>query len=110
MVWHRQRRKPSEIRFQIRNRMQEPAITKHVDMFRDGGLLHPIAYLKAYFGRLPALSMPYHPPVFPAVEALFYAALGIRPATPRIAVAFTVFGSVLSLYYVVLKTQRSVTV
>src|SRR3982751_3988856 len=40
------------------------------DMVREGKVLHAIGYLREYFGHLPSLSMPYHPPLFPAVEAL----------------------------------------
>src|SRR5262249_44256405 len=41
------------------------------DMVRTGHLAHPFQYAKDYYGRLPATSMPYHPPFFPAIEAVF---------------------------------------
>src|SRR5436190_6942928 len=44
-----------------------------LDIVREGGLSRPVAWLRDYFVHFPALSMPYHPPLFPAVEALFYA-------------------------------------
>ena len=58
-----------------------------LDIVREGGLSRPVAWLRDYFAHYPALSMPYHPPLFPAVEALFYAAFGVSPVSARLAVA-----------------------
>src|SRR5258706_10530435 len=53
------------------------------DLVRTGHILHPIDYAKVYYSRLPSLSMPFHPPVFPAVEAIFFAAFGVNLLTAR---------------------------
>src|SRR5215475_2141699 len=60
------------------------------DWIRTGNLLHPIAYGKAYYNRLPALSIPFHPPMFPAMEAVFFALFGVNLFTARLTVAFCV--------------------
>src|SRR5579862_9835579 len=56
------------------------------DLVRTGHLLRPIEYAKNYYGRLPALSMPFHPPVFPAIEAVFYAVFGVNLVAAQLAV------------------------
>jgi len=68
------------------------------DIMREGGLSRPVAWMRDYFLHLPALSMPYHPPLFPAVEALFYAAFGVSPVSARLAVAGFVAGAVLLFF------------
>ncbi|HYO83015.1 MAG TPA: glycosyltransferase family 39 protein, partial [Bryobacteraceae bacterium] len=77
------------------------------DMVRDGQLLRPRQYLQKYFARLPALSMPYHPPLFPVFEALVFAVFGVSPFAARLAVACCVFASSILLFYLVLRTYRS---
>ena len=69
-----------------------------LDIVREGGLSRPVAWLRDYFVHFPALSMPYHPPLFPAVEALFYAAFGVNPVSARLAVAGFVAGAVLLFF------------
>ncbi|HLH44922.1 MAG TPA: glycosyltransferase family 39 protein [Bryobacteraceae bacterium] len=68
------------------------------DLFRSGHLSHPVEYAEQYYGHLPALSMPYHPPLFPALEALFFALFGVKLFTARLAVAAAVGASAALLY------------
>jgi hypothetical protein len=77
------------------------------DLIRDGALLHPIEYGKTYYGKLPALSMPYHPPLFPAMEALFFAIFGVGVTTARVLVALTTGLSAYLFYRLVLLTHGS---
>ena len=77
------------------------------DYLRSGQIAHPIAYGKEYYGRLPALSMPYHPPLFPAIEALFYFVFGVNLLAARLAVALAVGASALLLYRLVEATHHS---
>ena len=77
------------------------------DMVRGGHIMHPIEYAQQYYGHLPALSMPYHPPMFPAIEALFFALLGVKLVAARAAVAISVGISVLLLYRLVETTLQS---
>jgi len=77
------------------------------DMIRGGHIAHPVEYAKQYYGHLPALSMPFHPPLFPAIEALFFAVFGVTPLAARGAVAVTVGICVLLLYRLVQTTLRS---
>src|SRR4029077_11664838 len=77
------------------------------DMIRGGHIMHPIEYAKQYYGHLPALSMPYHPPLFPAIEALSFALFGVKLLTARLAVAVSVGICALVLYWLVQSTLAS---
>ncbi len=61
------------------------------DLVRDGAMHSPITYTQRYFARYPAVSMPYHPPGFPAFTAVLYRLFGISHLTARAAVAVSVF-------------------
>jgi 4-amino-4-deoxy-L-arabinose transferase-like glycosyltransferase len=60
------------------------------DLVRTGHIRHPGDYGMYYYGHLPALSMPYHPPVFPLIESVFFALFGVKLLTARLAVAISV--------------------
>lgn len=60
------------------------------DMLRDHAYTNPIQYGKSYYSRLPALSLPYHPPMFPAIEAVFFGLFGLNLFAARLAVALAV--------------------
>ncbi len=92
---------------QARHAMNGAAIH---DMVRDGGFTSPAAYLKEYFTRYPAISMPYHPPLFPAVEAIFFAAFGVSQVTARATVAVFVAGVSALLVMLVYSTHGSLRV
>jgi hypothetical protein len=74
------------------------------DLVRTGRLAHPIEYAKVYYSHLPSLSMPFHPPLFPAIEALFFAVFGVNLLAARFAVAVAVAISVILLYRLTLAT------
>jgi 4-amino-4-deoxy-L-arabinose transferase-like glycosyltransferase len=75
------------------------------DLLRTGHISHPIDYAEEYYGHLPALSMPYHPPLFPAVEAVFYALFGVKLFTARLAIAISVAICTLLFYRLVERTM-----
>jgi 4-amino-4-deoxy-L-arabinose transferase-like glycosyltransferase len=77
------------------------------DMVRGGHLGHPLEYSRQYYSHLPALSMPYHPPLFPAMESLFYAAFGVNLLGARLAVATSAGLCSLLLYKLVHATLDS---
>jgi hypothetical protein len=77
------------------------------DLVRDGGLRHPMRYARVYYSRLPALSLPYHPPVFPAVEALAFSLVGVHALAARAVVALAAAAAALLLYRLVLTTHAS---
>jgi 4-amino-4-deoxy-L-arabinose transferase-like glycosyltransferase len=81
-----------------------------LDMVREGGMREPVRYLEHYFAHSPVLSMPYHPPLFPAMEAMFLAVFGVHTASSRLAVATTVFAAVLLLIRVLVQAGLSATV
>ena len=62
------------------------------DMVRTGNFAHPIAYAEHYRSRFPAISIPYHPPLFPVIESLFYATFGVNYSTARLVVALAAGG------------------
>jgi hypothetical protein len=77
------------------------------DLIVSGQAAHPVEYGKAYYGRLPALSLPYHPPLFPALEALFFFAFGVSLWSARLAVALAAGVCVVLLYRLVRSTHGS---
>src|SRR5215469_9091202 len=78
-----------------------------LDMVRQHQVAHPVQYGYWYYSRLPALSLPYHPPIFPAFEALVYGVIGVNTLAARIAIAVATFAAVLLLYRVILRTHNS---
>jgi hypothetical protein len=79
-------------------------------MVRDGEHARPVEYARRYYSRFPAISLPYHPPLFPAMEAVAFSLFGVSHETARIVVALTVFLSALLFYHLVLKSHGSRTV
>jgi len=77
------------------------------DSVASGNLSRLVAYGREYYGRYPALSLPYHPPLFPALEALFFGFLGVNFVAARALVTLSVVISVLLLYSLILKTIGS---
>jgi 4-amino-4-deoxy-L-arabinose transferase-like glycosyltransferase len=78
-----------------------------LDMVRHGELAHPLKFGYWYYSRLPALSLPYHPPLFPAFEAFVYALVGVNSFGARIAVALAAAAAVLLLFRLVRKSHDS---
>jgi hypothetical protein len=77
------------------------------DLVKNGDLKHPIQYGKLYYSRLPGVSLPYHPPLFPAIEAALFLVFGVKLAVARVAVAAGAGIAVLLLYRLVLATHGS---
>ncbi len=77
------------------------------DLVRTGHLRHLIAYGKEYYAHFPVLSLPYHPPVFPAIESLFFAVFGVNLLAARLAVALAVGVCAVLLYRLIQVTLVS---
>jgi 4-amino-4-deoxy-L-arabinose transferase-like glycosyltransferase len=77
------------------------------DWLLSGKLGTPIEYARYYYSRLPALSMPYHPPLFPALESLFFFGFGVNVLAARLAVALATGLSAVLLYRLVMATHSS---
>src|SRR5579871_4730124 len=77
------------------------------DMIRTGHIFHPVQYAIYYYGHFPAITLPYHPPLFPAIEAVFYAIFGVSVFTGRLAVAVAVGMCCILLYRLVCKTHNN---
>lgn len=77
------------------------------DMARHGELAHPVKYGYWYYSRLPALSLPYHPPVFPAFEALIFSVVGVSSFAARLSVAIATAAAVFLLFRLVRTSHGS---
>jgi hypothetical protein len=77
------------------------------DLVREGGLRAPLQYGLAYYSRLPAVSLPYHPPLFPGIEALSFVAFGVQAISARVLVALAGAVSAYLLYGLVRRTHGS---
>ncbi len=64
-------------------------------------------FAKAYYVHLPALSLPYHPPLFPFFEAIFFLIFGVNVLAARLAIALAVALSAMGLFRLVIKTHAS---
>jgi hypothetical protein len=76
-------------------------------MFRHWKIAHPVEYGYWYYSRLPALSLPYHPPLFPAFEALIYSIFGVTLFSARFAVAIATAVAVLLMMRLLRKSHGS---
>jgi len=78
------------------------------DFVRTGEFTHPMSFAKQFYGRFPAITIPYHPPVFAAIQALFYAAIGVNFFAARLSVATAAGVCALLLYRLVKHSHQSV--
>jgi 4-amino-4-deoxy-L-arabinose transferase-like glycosyltransferase len=78
-----------------------------LDLVRHGQLFSPVHYAHWYYARYPAISIPYHPPGFPLVEAIFFALGGVNILSARLAVAVAVGMAAVLLYRLVKATHGS---
>jgi Dolichyl-phosphate-mannose-protein mannosyltransferase len=79
-----------------------------LDLSRFSKLLDPMTFASWYYSRLPAISLPYHPPLFPAIEAIFFSAFGVNLVAARFVVALTVAGSVILAWNLISRSYDSV--
>jgi cellulose synthase (UDP-forming) len=77
------------------------------DLVRTGHIFEPFQFAFRYFAHFPALSMPYHPPLFPLFEAVLYAVFGVKFTVARLAVAISVSVSAFLFYRLVLDQNGS---
>jgi predicted membrane-bound mannosyltransferase len=67
----------------------------------------PIEFGRLYYSHYPATSLPFHPPLFPAIEALFFSIFGVNVFTARLTVALAVAVSVVLFHRLVRATHDS---
>jgi 4-amino-4-deoxy-L-arabinose transferase-like glycosyltransferase len=77
------------------------------DAIATGNLHRIVDYGREYYSRMPALSMPYHPPMVPVLEALMYSLLGVNLFAARLLVAVSVGASVVLFYRLIVRTLHS---
>jgi 4-amino-4-deoxy-L-arabinose transferase-like glycosyltransferase len=80
------------------------------DFLVRGNFTDALPFARAYYAHFPALSMPYHPPLFPFIEALFFFVFGVNAVSARLAVAVAVGLSAILLFRLVKKTEGATTV
>jgi 4-amino-4-deoxy-L-arabinose transferase-like glycosyltransferase len=73
------------------------------DAIATGNIFHPIQYGRWYYAHLPGLSMPYHPPLVPFLESVFFFLFGVNLFSARLLVALCAGLSIVLLYKLVLK-------
>src|SRR5215471_2007502 len=78
-----------------------------LDMVRNWKVEHPVEYGYWYYSHLPALSLPYHPPLFPAFEAFVFAVFGVGALGARLTVSIATAVAALLLFRLVCKTHGS---
>jgi hypothetical protein len=71
-----------------------------LDMLREGGWTQPRTFAEAYYDHLPAISIPYHPPLFPLFESAIFAIFGVSTFSARLAVGLSVFVAFLLVFAV----------
>ena len=77
------------------------------DMAAGGYWRHPIQYGNQYYSHLPALSLPYHPPLFPVLESVFFWIFGVNGLSARLAVAVAVAAGAVLFYRLIVETTGS---
>jgi Dolichyl-phosphate-mannose-protein mannosyltransferase len=78
-----------------------------LDMVRNWKVRHPVEYGYWYYSHFPALTLPYHPPLFPAFEALTYSVFGVGTLGARLAVSIATTVAALLLFRLISKTHGS---
>ncbi len=94
-----------------------PTLTDAARHAMNGAVIHdwlvsgkwssPFEYGKQYYAQYPAISLPFHPPGFPVIEALFYLVFGVNIFAARLAIAISAGLSALLLYKLVQATHGS---
>lgn len=77
------------------------------DLIREGQIRHPVAYAKEYYSHFPALSLPYHPPLLPLTESIFFFLFGVHYFVARLLISLFTGACVILFYKLVLKTGGS---
>lgn len=78
------------------------------DFVRSGDFTHPMSFARQFYARFPAITIPYHPPGFGSIQALFYAAFGVNFFAARLSVAVAAAVCTFLLYRLIDHTHRSV--
>ena len=78
-----------------------------LDTVRSWKVRHPVEYGYWYYSHFPALSLPYHPPLFPVFEALVFAVFGVGIFSARLAVSIATAAAALLLFHLICKTHGS---
>ena len=77
------------------------------DWLREGPWTAPGEYANWYYSRWPSLSLGYHPPVFPILEAVTFGLLGVSAFAARLLVALTAALCFFLFHRLVYKTHGS---
>jgi hypothetical protein len=80
------------------------------DLLERGKLTHVLSFARNYYAHFPALSLPYHPPLFPVIEAVFFTLFGVNVFAARLAVATAIFVVAIVMFRLTKATSRSTAV
>lgn len=76
------------------------------DILRTGNLLHPMQYGLKYYSHLPGITLPYHPPGYPLLEAGFFSLLGVHAFSGRLVVSLAVALCCILYFRLVFDTEK----
>lgn len=76
------------------------------DILRTGNLLHPMQYGLKYYSHLPGITLPYHPPGYPLMEAVFFSLFGVHAFSGRLVVSLAVAICCILFFRLVLDTEK----
>lgn len=71
------------------------------DFVKDMPIQNAYEYALKYYARYPSITIPYHPPVFPLFEAVFYFLFGISTTTARFTVVFFSLVAIFTWYHLI---------
>jgi len=77
------------------------------DWLFSGQILHPWEFAEQNYAQFPAFHLPYHPPGYPALLALFFTATGVSYGSARIFIALCLWVAGCSFYGILRKTGSS---
>jgi hypothetical protein len=75
------------------------------DWLQSGSLLHPYEFAKQNYARMPAFHIPYHPPFYPALLALFFSITGVSYFSARLFVALCLWLSGCFFYLILTRCR-----
>jgi hypothetical protein len=68
------------------------------DWIASGNWRHPIGFTSWFYSHLPAVTIPYHPPLFALLEAAFFTLFGMSVLAGRVLIALMTAVNVLLVY------------
>ncbi len=74
------------------------------DWLKSGEILHPWEFAQRNYSQYPAFHLPYHPPVYPGLLALFFSVTGVSYAAGRYFIALCLGAAACFLFAILRRT------